>query len=48
MVRLKNIEPLTLNGMEMAYRFAHGAPSLISNNGCRRFPASVRDYPCLW
>ncbi|HEV7340140.1 MAG TPA: hypothetical protein VGN68_00755 [Sphingopyxis sp.] len=27
-VRLKNIEPLTLNGLEMAHRFAHGVLEL--------------------
>lgn len=28
MVRLRNIEPLTLDGLEMAYRLAHGVPEL--------------------
>lgn len=28
MVRLRNIGPLTINGLEMAYRFAHGVPEL--------------------
>jgi hypothetical protein len=28
MVKLRNIDPLTIFGLEMAYRFAHGVPEL--------------------
>lgn len=38
MVRLRNIAPLTINGLEMAYRFAHGVPELDLEDWLQSLP----------